>query len=216
VWEYQNEEVVESCRRWLVLPLSPLVAGGRACVLESNQLRYFRMEDGDPDEPLLAAVDAATGQPVGRLGAAGQFRAVGRTTGPGGRRVLGAQAEPLAGAAAPSSGQRAAALSSPWTRQPASGRSQIVLSAPAVAPPLVAGAWLYLLTADHTIQVVDPGTGRLHRWLAIAEDRAPIQTPHHRLPAGRRERLARGPTRRRTDARHHGVTVIGADLPGQK
>jgi hypothetical protein len=45
-----------------------------------------------------------------------------------------------------------------------------------VAPPLVPGAWLYLLTADHTIQVVDPGTGRLHRRLAIAEDRAPIQT----------------------------------------
>ena len=172
-WEYQDEEVVEDCPRWLVVPLSPLVADGRVCVLESNQLRYFELEDGDPGELFLATVDAATGHPVGRS----TLGSLARSTAPP-VLAVGAlwlpYAEPLPGTdtAAPGSGAILAV-------DQATGqlRSQTVLSAPPVAPPLVAGTWLYLLTADHAVQVVDPSTGLLHRRLAITEDRAVIQTP---------------------------------------
>jgi hypothetical protein len=112
-------------------------AGGRVCVLETNQLRYFGIEDRDPHEPFLATVDAATGQPVGRRALPGSVE---RLAAP---PVLAAgalwlpQVEPLAGtdAAAPGSGAILA-------MDQATGqlRSQTVLPAPPVAPPLVAGA----------------------------------------------------------------------------
>lgn len=201
--EYQDEEVVNDCPRWLIVPVAPFAAGGRVSVLESNQLRCFGVEDGDPDEPFLATVDAATGRLIRRLALPGSF---GQMTAP---PVLASgalwlsQAKPLAGteAAAPGSGAILAV-------DQATGRlrAQIVLPMPLAAPPLVAGAWLYLLTADHAVQVIDPGTGVLHQRLAVAEDQTPIPIPNIscRLAAGKR--LARGPAQRRTGAPHHCLT----------
>jgi len=184
VWEYQDEEVVEDCPRWLVVPSSPLTAGGRVSVLESNQLRYFGAEDGDPDEPFLATVDAATGQMVGRQALPGSFAGMAAPPVLAAGALWLPQAEPPAGtdAAAPGSGAILAI-------DQATGelRSQIVLPAPPVAPLLVAGAWLYLFTADRAVQIVDPRTGLLHRRLAVTEDRQPLQTPtiSCRLAAGK-------------------------------
>jgi hypothetical protein len=120
-------------------------------VLETNQLRYFGIEDGDPDEPFLATVDAATGQPVGRRALMGSVE---RLAAP---PVLAAgalwlpQVEPLAGrdAAAPGSGAILA-------MDQATGqlRSQTVLPAPPVAPPLVAGA-----AGNHRVLMLESADG---------------------------------------------------------
>ncbi|MGW1617075.1 hypothetical protein ACWCQZ_48570, partial [Streptomyces sp. NPDC002285] len=174
-WEYHDEEVIEDCPRWLVLPSSPLVADGCIYVLESNQLRYFGSEEGDPDEPFLATVDAATGQLAKRRALPGRLA---RITAPpvlaAGMLWLPQAAEPHTETDPAAQGSSALLAVDQVTGQL---HSQILLSAPPVAKPLLSGAWLYLLTADHTVQVINPSTGLLDRRLTVTESRGPVQTP---------------------------------------
>jgi len=183
VWEYRDEEVVEDCPRWLVVPSGPLVADGRVHVLESNQLRYFGAEEGDPDEPFLTTVDAATGRFVRRTALPGTFERMAVLPVLAAGALWLSQAEPHTATTSPAPGS-----STLLAVDPATGllRSRTVLPAPLVAPPLPAGARLYVLTADHAVQVIDPRTGTPHRRITVTEDRGPARTPTAscRLTAG--------------------------------
>jgi outer membrane protein assembly factor BamB len=132
---------------------SPLLAGGHVSVLEANQFRSFGMEDGDPDQPFLATVDAATGQAVGRIALPGLFAEM--------------VAPPVLTAGELWLPQTDALL----VADHATGRlrARVDLPAPPVGPPLLAGGRLLQLTADHTVQVVDPATGTTQRRLTVAE-----------------------------------------------
>jgi outer membrane protein assembly factor BamB len=163
MWEYTDDEDNEGNPAWFVCPSHPVVAGDRVYVAEASQTF-----DDDTDEGFLTAVDVATGERVWRSDALGNLSrlwhapavADGLLWLPLRDPVHGRDAQP-----APAGGSVVVLDAGTGAQQ-----AQIGLSAAPVTGPLVAGEYLYLLTADDAVRAIHRATGSVRWRVALADE----------------------------------------------